>query len=116
MLLPPPLTAPLAQLWWITGLAELLSLPLAPTNPPARLKSPTVTAPAAPEFKMVPNWLFLDRRFWPSPGVHGGAQLPSQALLLAARPPAWLLSPARTAPVAKEFLIMPPLSPTRPPT
>src|SRR5437763_1944870 len=43
-------------------------------------------------------------------------QLLSHIPLLAARPPAWLWSPARTLPTAKEFEIMPPLSPTRPPT
>src|SRR5215813_13221606 len=57
MLLPPPMTVPLAELWSIVGLPDVafLELPVDPTKPPARLKAPTVTLPTALELVMTPK-------------------------------------------------------------
>jgi hypothetical protein len=103
-LLPPPVTAPLAEL-------EAMMPSPAPTKPPATLVSPTLTLPLACEPKMNGRL----KNICPSP-----IRQPLQLKLLVecdpTRPPATLLLPACTLPVASDATIQPELSPTSPPT
>src|SRR5262245_23825407 len=103
-LLPPPLTAPVAEL------SEMMPS-LAPTNPPATLPAPTLTLPPAFEPLMSALLKYADPSAFMQPG---------QLKLLAGEleptsPPATLVLPARTLPVATDDRIVPELSPTKPP-
>src|SRR5262245_44303331 len=104
MLLPPPVTAPLAELS-----AMRPSLP--PASPPARLPAPTLTLPLACPSMMSAVLKYGD----PSPSV----QLMQLKFLFVeldpTSPPATLPLPVRTLPVAIDERIVPELSPTNPP-
>jgi hypothetical protein len=102
-LLPPPVTAPLAEL--PTKLPSL-----SPANPPATLASPTVTLPLACELPMAA----VLKTACPSP-TRQPSQLKVVCELDATNPPALLPLPANTLPKASENTIAPLLSPTRPP-
>src|SRR5262245_49750415 len=99
-LLPPPLTAPVAEL------SEIMPS-LAPANPPARLPAPTLTLPPACEPLMKTLLKYGDAS--PLTQVAQGVLEPTS-------PPARLALPACTSPVATDDRIVPELSPTKPPT
>ena len=79
-LLPPPVTAPIAELATIVPL-------LVPAKPPATLKSPTVTLPLANDDVIDPAPRL--KTFWPT------------------SPPTMLNAPPLTLPLADEFVMVP---------
>src|SRR6185436_9254469 len=102
-LFPPPRTLPIAELLAIRPSP-------APTKPPATLVAPTVTSPLACESRIAAVLKYAA----PSP-LAQPLQPKVLAELDATRPPALLPSPPRTFPNAKDDVIVPELSPTRPP-
>src|SRR5262249_16667259 len=104
MLLPPPLTAPVAE-------PCVMTPSLAPANPPSKLPVPTLTLPLAPESTMRAVLKYADPSTLPQP-----EQLKLlDAELDATSPPARLPLPACTLPPAVEDKIVPELLPTKPP-
>src|SRR5262245_19060140 len=103
-LLPPPLTAPVAELSAMTPSP-------APANPPATLPAPTLTLPLACEPLMRALLKYAD----PSAFMQPGQLKLLEAELEPTSPPATLVLPARTLPVATDDRIVPELSPTKPP-
>jgi len=87
-LLPPPVTAPVAELATIVPL-------LVPAKPPATLESPTVTLPLADDDVIDPAPRL--KTFWPT------------------SPPTVLNAPPLTLPLADDPVIVPRLVPTSPP-
>src|SRR5262245_46807217 len=87
-LLPPPVTAPIAELATIVPF-------LVPVNPPATLESPTVTLPLANDDVIDPPPRL--KTFWPT------------------RPPTVLKAPPLTLPLADESVMVPRLVATSPP-
>ena len=102
-LLPPPVTAPVAELMAIVPSP-------APTRPPATLAAPTLTLPPACASTMTAAL----KNGKPSP-IRQPTQLKVLGELEPASPPAMLVSPVCTLPSAVDDTIAPELSPTSPP-
>src|SRR5262249_23160007 len=115
-LLPPPLTAPVAEL------SEMMSS-LAPTNPPATLPVPTPTLPPAcePLMKTLLKYGDAPALMQMAHGAFEPTAAPAPTRLAPGfvertAPPARLALPACTSPLAMDDRIVPELSPTKPPT